>query len=53
MMAAMCISIELYEIVDGAIHFVQFVLYCACICANYSLSEQVLTFPLTFAVKPC
>ena len=28
-----------------------FDMYCACICANYRLSVQVLTFPLTYAVK--
>ena len=50
-MAAICISIELYEIVDGASHFVQFDVYCACICTNYRLSAKVATFPLTFAVK--
>ena len=43
-MAAICISIELYEIVDGASHFAQFDVYCACICANDRLSEQILTF---------
>ena len=50
-MAAMCISIELYEIADGASHFAQFDVYCACICTNYRLGAQVWTFPLTFAVK--
>ena len=48
-MAAMCISIGLYEIVDGASHFAQFEVYW--ICANDRLSAQILTFPLTFAVK--
>ena len=52
-MAAICISIELYEIVDGASHFAQFDVYCACICANHRLTAQVLTFRLTFAVKRC
>ena len=52
-MATICISIELYEIVDGASHFAQFYVYCACICANHRLGAQVLTFPLTFAVKLC
>ena len=52
-MAAICISIGLHEIIDGASHFAQFDVYCACICANYILSAQVLTFPLTFAVKLC
>ena len=42
-MAAICISIELYEIVDGASHFGQFDVYCACICANRRLSGHVLT----------
>ena len=27
--------------------------YCACICANDRISAQVVTFPLTFAVKRC
>ena len=52
-MVAICISIGLHEIVDVASHFAQFDVYCACICANYILSAQVLTFPLTFAVKLC
>ena len=52
-MVAICISIELYEIVDGASHFAQFDMYCACVCTNDRLTAQVLTFPLTFAMKLC
>ena len=52
-MAAMCISIELYENVDLARHFAQFNMYCECICANDRLSAQVVSFSLTFAVKLC
>ena len=49
-MAAICISIELYEIVDGASHFAQFDVYCACICANYILGAQVLTFAVKLLI---
>ena len=43
-MVAICISIELYEIVDRASHFALFYVYCACICAKHKLRAQVLTF---------
>ena len=58
-MAAICISIELYEILQLSteslrnLTFAQFDVYFACICANYRLGAPVLTFPLTFAVKLC
>ena len=42
-MAAICISIELYEIIGGASHFAQFYVYCACICwSRFYESSQAM-----------